>query len=182
MTPVAGSLTNGITIRTVGEANDLMALVLASATRTQRWISEHTGDPLDLLRQMKFAAVGYHPIDGRPLNLIEQVNQTWTFVVAIAAAQQLLKLHPQTSGMRLAPGAHASLDLDIMSEEPGFIGAETFAAVNPRNNGKLVADITKLAGRHERHRYVFFMSPMFPGNERRQHFERDGIEVWSVDI
>ncbi|RWP11967.1 MAG: hypothetical protein EOR01_33440 [Mesorhizobium sp.] len=69
-----------------------------------------------------------------------------------------------------------------MSEEAGYVGAETFAAVSPRNNGKLVADLPKLAFRPERHRYVFFMSPLFPGNVRRPQFERDGIEVWSVEV
>lgn len=32
------------------------------------------------------------------------------------------------------------------------------------------------------YKYVFFMSPLFPGNERRPQFERNGIEVWSVDF
>jgi hypothetical protein len=53
--------------------------------------------------------------------------------------------------------------------------------VSPRNNGKLAADLAKLARRPERHRYAFFMSPLFPGNERRPQFERDRIEV-CVDL
>lgn len=135
-----------------------------------------------MLRHMKFNPIGFHPIENRPLNLIEQINQTWTYAVAIAAARHLLSLHPDTGGLRLAPGAHASQALDIMSEVPGYIGAETFAAVNPRNNKKLQKDMAKLAMQTERHRYLYFMSPMFPGNERRSQFERDGIEVWSVDF
>lgn len=131
---------------------------------------------------MKFDTIGFHPLEDRPLNLVEQINQTWTFAVALAAARLLLNLHPDAGGLKLAPGAHAYLELDIMSEVPGYLGAETFAAVNPRNNGKLAADLTKLALRAERHRYVFFMSPMFPGSQRLPQFERDGIEVWSVDF
>jgi hypothetical protein len=69
-----------------------------------------------------------------------------------------------------------------MSKQDGLAGAETFAAVDPRNNEKMVADLAKLAARPETHRYVFFMSPLFPGNERRQQFERDGVQVWSVDV
>jgi hypothetical protein len=175
-------VTKVIIIRTSGEADELMAVVRASAARAQSWIAGQTGDPLDLLRRIKFDPIGFHPLEDRPLNLIEQVNQTWTFAVAIAAARQLLKRHPDVGGLQLAPGAHASLELDIMSLEAGYIGAETFAAVNPRNNGKLAADLDKLAGRMERHRYVFFMSPLFPGNERRMQFERHGIEVCSVDF
>ncbi|UZO94955.1 Hypothetical protein RMHFA_05626 (plasmid) [Roseomonas mucosa] len=114
--------------------------------------------------------------------LVEQLNQTWTFAVALAAARQLLALHPEAGGYRLAPGAHASIPLDIMSEADGLVGAETFAAVDPANNRKLAGDLAKMAARPELHRYVFFMSPRFPGEQRLTRFERDGVQVWSVDV
>jgi hypothetical protein len=169
-----------LTIRTDAEAEREMAKVQEAARRAQEWLLAQTGDPLNLLRQTKFESVGFHPIDHNPINLVEQINQTWTFAVAIAAARQLLALHPDAGGFRLAPGAHASLPLDIMSEQNGLVGAETFAAVSPRNNGKLEKDLEKLRGRCEKHRYVFFSSPEFPGTKRQ--FERDGIQVWSVDV
>ena len=65
-----------------------------------------------------------------------------------------------------------------MSEVEGLVEAETFAAVNPSNNGKLAADLRKLAARPEAHRYVFFMSPGYSRNERLPELERDGIQVW----
>lgn len=169
-------------VRTAEEADRLMSDVRSAAARVRQWVAAQSGDPLEMLRRMKFESIGFHPIEDRPLNLVEQINQTWTYAVAIAAARQLLVLHPDVAGFRLAPGAHAALDLDIMSEEPGAVGAETFAAVTPRNNGKLEADLTKLTSRIERHRYVFFMSPAFPGSNRLPQFERNGIQVWSVDI
>ncbi len=169
-------------VQTTEEADALLGTVRASAKRSQEWMAAQTGDPLELLRRIKFDPIGYHPLEDRPLNLIEQINQTWTFAVAITATRQLLKLHPEAGGFCLAPGAHASLPLDIMSVAEGYVGAETFAAVTPRNNGKLDKDLVKLASRPERHRYVFFMSPLFPGNERLPQYERDGIEVWSVDF
>jgi hypothetical protein len=116
------------------------------------------------------------------LNLVEQINQTWTYLVALAAAKQLLTLHPEAGGYRLAPGAHAANPLDIMSGVDGLVGAETFAAVDPRNNDKLAIDLTKMAARSDRHRYIFFMSPKFPGAQRLPQFERDGVQVWSVDV
>ena len=164
------------------DADRLMITLRNSAARVHDWVAAQTGDPLDMLKHMKFDPVGFHPIEDRPLNLVEQINQTWTYVVAIAATRQLLLLHPDAGGFHLAPGAHASLALDIMSDAEGLVGAETFAAVTPRNNGKLEGDLTKLASRLERHRYVFFMSPLFPGNKRRPQFERDGVQVWSVDV
>lgn len=159
-----------------------MARLRVAAERAQYWLTSSSGDPLATLRAIKFQAVGFHPIDHHRINLIEQINQTWTFAVAIAAARQLLELHPDAGGFRLAPGAHAALPLDIMSEREGLVGAETFAAVSPRNNSKLESDLAKMSARPEMHRYVIFLSPQFPGNKRRPEFERDGVQVWSVDV
>lgn len=146
------------------------------------WLLLQQADPLASLRRMKFEAVGRHPVDGHELNFIEQVNQTWTYLAALAATRELLRLHPDASGFRLAPGAHASQPLDVMSVVAGLVGAETFAAVHPGNNRKLANDLTKLAGCNESFRYVFFISPAYPGTQRRPELERDGVQVWSVDV
>jgi hypothetical protein len=171
-----------LTVRTVADADLLMDRVRTAAASVQSWIAGQAGDPLDMLRRMKFEPVGFHPISGHPLNIVEQINQTWTFCVALAAARQLLLLHPGAGGFHLAPGAHACQALDIMSVAEGCVGAETFAAVTPRNNGRLDADLLKLSTRREKHRYVFFMSPKYPGNKRLPAFEQHGVEVWSVHV
>lgn len=171
-----------LTVRTVADIEDYLDKVRQAAVHARDWIAVQDGEPLDLLRRMKFEPVGRHPVDGRPLNLVEQLNQTWTFAVALAATRELLTLHPEAGGYRLAPGAHASIPLDVMSEVENLVGAETFAAVDPRNNRKMEADLAKMAGRPERHRYVFFMSPRFPGTQRLPRLERDGVQVWSVDV
>ena len=173
---------SGITIRSVDDADRLMVQIRGSAARVYVWVASQTGDPLETLRRMKFEPVGFHPVEDRPLNLVEQINQTWTYAVAVAATRQLLLLHPDAGGFHLAPGAHAARELDIMSEATGLVGAETFAAVDPRNNDKLKGDLKKLAARTETHRYVFFLSPRFPGNERRPKLEQGGVQVWSVDV
>jgi hypothetical protein len=166
----------------IGDIDRYMDQVRDAAAKTQKWMAAPNGDSLHLLRRMKFEAGGVHPIFGHPLNVIEQINQTWTFVVALCAARHLLQRHPEAGGFVLAPGAHATIDLDIMSEKPGLVGAETFAAVDPANNDKLKLDLRKLAARPERHRYLFFMSPRFPGFKRLPQFERDRTEVWCVDV
>ena len=102
--------------------------------------------------------------------------------MALAAARQLLALHPEAGGFRLAPGAHAAQQLDIMSEAAGLVGAETFAAVDPRNNDKLRLDLAKLAGCTERYRYIFFLSPKLPGTQRLSQFESRGVQVWGYAI
>ena len=77
-------------------------------------------------------------------------------MVALAAARRLLTLQPGTEDCRLAPGPHAANPLDIMSEADGLVDAETFASVDPRNNGKLALDLSKMATRPNGHRYTFF--------------------------
>jgi len=169
-------------VRNTQDVDRYLGQVRDAAAKIHAWIAAQTGDPLDLLRRMKFETAGFHPIQGHALNVIEQINQTWTYVVALAAARHLLEMHPDAGGYVLAPGAHKAIALDIMSETPGLVGAETFAAVTPANNKKLKTDLLKLSARAERHRYIFFMSPRFPGFKRLQQFERDGIQVWSVDV
>lgn len=171
-----------IYVGTIEDADNLLRQIRSSAKRVHDWIAAQTGDPLDMLKRIKFETVGFHPIEDRPLNIVEQINQTWTYAVASVAARQLLLLHPEAEGHYLAPGAHASQDLDIMSKAPGLVGAETFAAVTPANNGKLSADLAKLATRVEAHRFVFFMSPLFPKNERQARLEKFGVQVWSIDF
>jgi hypothetical protein len=169
-------------VRTMEDIDRYLGLISQAAAKVRDWFAAQTGDPLDMLRQMKFETVGFHPIEGHALNLVEQINQTWTYTVALAAARQLLVLHPEAGGYQLAPGAYASAPLDIMSEAKGLVGAETFAAVDPRNNRKLALDLDKMAARCEQHRYVFFFSPKFVGARRLTQFERDGVQVWSVDV
>jgi hypothetical protein len=136
-----------LTVQTTEDVDRHLALVAQAAAGVRAWVAAQTGDPLNMLRRMKFDPIGWHPIEGHALNLVEQINQTWTYTVALAAARQLLTLHPEAGGYRLAPGAHAAQPLDIMSEAGGLVGAETFASVRPANNRKLANDLDKLAGR-----------------------------------
>jgi hypothetical protein len=130
-------------VRNVADADALMDKIRNTAASVRSWMAAQSGDPLEMLRRMKFEPVGFHPIEGHALNIVEQVNQTWTFCVALAAARQLLVLHPDVGGLRLAPGADACQALDIMSVKEGCVGAETFAAVTPQNNGKLAKDLLR---------------------------------------
>lgn len=172
----------GLYIGDPADADVLLNRIRASAQRAHDWIAAQSGDPLDMLKRMKFEPVGFHPIEDRALNVVEQINQTWTYFVAASAAKRLLEMHPDVGGFFLAPGAHASLELDIMSATPGEVGAETFAAVDPRNNRKLFLDLQKMSARTERHRYVFFMSPLYPVAGRQRQLEREGVEVWSLEF
>jgi hypothetical protein len=106
----------------------------------------------------------------------------WTYAVAFAAVLKLIELHPDANGFYVAPGAHMTIPLDIISRREGFVGAETFAAVDPRNNRKLTRDLEKMAHRPEQYRYVFFCSPKFPGFQRHPTLETNSVQVWSIDV
>jgi hypothetical protein len=166
--------------RTPADVDRYLNQIRKAASRTSNWVSQ-SRDPLERFRLMKFILVGCHPIEDRPLNLMEQINQTWMYVVTLEAARLLLTWHPEAGGFHLAPGAGTALQLDIMSETAGVVGAETFAAVDPENNDKLNKDLAKMAKRDETYRYVFFMSPLFPNTQQQHKLERvDGVKVWSV--
>jgi hypothetical protein len=169
-------------VTTSEDVDRYMGLIRASAAYAHDWIAAFKGDPLDFLRDLKFSPVGRHPIEDRPLNLVEQINQTWTYAVALEAARKLIELHPEAGGFRVAPGAHMSIPLDIMSVVEGYAGAETFAAVHPRNNRKLDLDRMKMTQQSELHRYVFFASPAYPNTQRLKEFEVPGVQVWSIEI
>jgi hypothetical protein len=172
-----------ILIRSPEDIDHWMGVLRASAEQTQSAIAQHQGDPLDLLRLMKFELFGRHPVEDRRLNLIEQINQTWTYAVALAAAKVLLALHPEAGGLEVAPGAHMARPLDVMSVKPNVVGAETFAAVHPKNNNKLKKDVRKLAAHTEvAHRYVFFTSPNAPTTGPVAQYAEPDVEVWSIAL
>lgn len=136
---------------------------------------------MSVLAGMKFQRIGRHPVHGHALNAIEQINQTWTYVVALEAARVLLQMHPDPGGYKLRPGAHAPKEtLDIQSIKPDLVGAEAFAAVDFRYNRKLRNDLDKMANRREQWRYVFMMIPGKTETEHRAELDRDGVAVWAI--
>jgi hypothetical protein len=175
-----------VKITSVEQLEAYLEKVNEAARKAHEWISKQPNDPIEFLRRVKFEKIGYHPIDGHEINLIEQVNQTWTYAVALKATRLLFERHPDAEGFTLAPGATASQDLDIMSIRTGLVGAETFAATSPGSNGKLKKDLTKLRAKERdyKHRYLFYSAPTHPTTARQFQLESgyQGIEVWSLNI
>ena len=131
----------------------------AMRTKEQLLALANSKDAIPLLADMKFSTIGCDPLDSeRQLNLIEQINQTFTYLASFLAAEYLLKKYPLSMPLILNLGA--SKGLDIESPQCGGIGAEVFAAVNPNNNNKLKNDCEKISARSGiTHKYVFFMCP-----------------------
>ena len=167
-------------VRTQADIDQHLATIEASTACAIQALAGLT--PSDTLRQMKFGTLGRHPIEDRALNVIEQVNQTFTYVVALNAARWLLGRHPEAGGFRLAPGAHASQRLDVMSVAPDLVGAETFAATHPDSNRKLRKDLDRLSADAAQFRYAFFYSPGFAPGRHAKYERFPGIEVHCIDI
>ena len=131
------------------------------------------------LYQLKFQAVGCDPLDlSRQLNLIEQLNQTFTYLASFNGATFLFERHPKVQSLSLNLGT--SSGFDIQSPEGGGIAAEVFAAVTPQNNRKLAKDIEKVSASDAKYRYVLFMSPEHEAGPYRGAPKVTGVTVWSL--
>jgi hypothetical protein len=141
-----------------------------------------SSDGLAILRALKFESFGRHPLESRDLNLIEQINQTWTYLVSFRALTFLFERHPEAGGFKLSLGT--SSGTDIMSLVPNAVAAGTFAATSPRSNRKLTKDLQKLLRDcpEVRVRYVFFAAPGFKHERQRLLETVSGIEVWAIDL
>jgi hypothetical protein len=168
-------------IRTFEEADALEKAVVRSAERalTQLFDLHASSDSLRALWEMKFRPVGCDPLDSEsPLNVIEQVNQTFTYIASARAARVLLELHPDFAPLTLNLGTVGGSDIE--SNLPGKLACEVFAAVNTSNNQKLNKDLAKVGATDAEHKYVFFMCPGFQTGRQSKLERIAGIQVWSV--
>jgi len=157
-------------------------LLMASAQHTQSVIEKlaSTEDPITFLAKLKFEKTGCDPLDVRKsLNLIEQLNQTFTYMASFNGAEFLFSRHEDMRSLRLNLGT--SRGFDIESDQAGGIAAEVFSAVTPKNNQKLIKDVKKVTGSQAKHRYVLFTSPEYtqagPYSDGSVSVE---IGVWSL--
>ncbi|HQR50154.1 MAG TPA: hypothetical protein PKW44_00780 [Methylophilaceae bacterium] len=168
------------TIRNQNEVDELVATIARSTeyARTQLARIAAENDGLQALWSIKFSPMGCNPLDfGSPLNLIEQVNQTFTYLASAKAVQLLLELHPQHAPFTVNLGTSPGSDIE---SENGTLAAEVFAAVNTSNNKKLAKDRAKVSKTNAQLKYVFFMCPDYEAG-RQQNLEREaGVMVWSL--
>ena len=172
-----------IQITSPTDLDNLVTSIRASAQRTVRSLHDilaNESDSLHVLRLMKFSGIGHHPTEDRALNIIEQINQTFTYLASAEAARWVLQQHPEIRGLQLNLGTHRGFDLESLDSR--VVVAEVFAATHPNSNDKVRKDVTRLIEQAPgvAHRYVFFSCPEFKTLSRQHAFERDGIEVWSL--
>jgi len=91
-----------ITVCSPSDIEEALERIEDSALRAQKALSALPFSPLHALEALKFSPIGSHPLEDRPLNIIEQVNQTFTYLVAVKAAELLMEWHPEAKGFRLS--------------------------------------------------------------------------------
>ena len=109
-------------------------------------------DALQFFASIKFVPIGKDPLTGVPLNLIEQINQTYSNLVVLAAAHDLIDRYPGKS-FDLQLGA--SSGFDVQSTD-GEVVAECFAVTSVSSNDKMNKDCKKLMNSGVAHKYIFF--------------------------
>ncbi len=167
-------------IQTIADAEHMHAQILDGAARTATWLRSFDADPMMLLRKLRFETVGHNPLTGAPLNVVEQLNQTFTILVSLRAVEKLIELHPEAKGFRLALGTSSGRDIE--SVEPDLVAAEVFSATHPNSNQKLRKDIARLEVDPALHRYVFFAAPNYaPGRQQQHERAGTGVQVFTVE-
>lgn len=130
-----------------------------------------------LFSKMKFGGIGFDPLDsGRKLNLIEQINQSFTYLASFYALETLFNEYSELAPFKLNLGTAAGSDIE---SECGGLAAEVFASVTPTNNQKLKKDMNKVLATNAKLKFVFFMCPDFELG-RQPQFERDDVIVWAL--
>ena len=124
-----------------------------SKTELQKIISNE--DVLQALAQVKFAQVAFDPIKGTPLNFIEALNQTYSDLVVLYAAENLTAKYPGKSFI-VRLGAQSGHDIE---SEDGEIVGECFSVTKMKSNDKLKKDTERLMKLGDDiEKYIFFYS------------------------
>ena len=90
-------MTKRLTTGNIDDIEIYREKIVASAEETRIRVCKlcENVQSMDLFYHMKFEEIGCDPFDtGRNLNLIEQINQTFTYVASLKAAEYLLTITP----------------------------------------------------------------------------------------
>jgi hypothetical protein len=169
------------TVNSIEEIDNLIASVTQSANKALMQFSQlgSGNQGLRALWSMKVHPVGCDPLDSEaPLNLIEQLNQTFTYIASARAAKLLFSLHSKLAPFTLNLGTSPGSDIESNSGEG--LAAEVFAAVNTSNNRKLAKDIEKVGRTQAHFKYVFFMCPGYDEGKQPTREGHADVVVWSV--
>lgn len=159
----------------------------AAGSLTQRLHEMADRNPVEVLKDFKLESLGFDPYDpDKKMNLVEQINQSATLLVACAAAARLLKKHPSRHGYVVSRPTTRGFDLWAVDAS---VAAEVFAATTPASNQKLKKDLKAVLKNKEpfaldppQHRYIFFAYRTLKGLRALTGPEKDPIlgDVWHL--
>ena len=136
-------------------------------------------DALSFLYECKFHANGFNPLESTvPMNFIEQINQTFTYLASFRGAEYIFRKHLNVKHLLLNLGTSSGFDIE--SHDSGEIVAEVFASVDPSNNQKLKKDTNRVAKSKAQFKYVFFIAPQHPFSEKTVN--RIGCDVHIISL
>lgn len=138
-----------------------------------------SGEGVEFLRKVKFEQCGFDPLFEHETNFIEQTNQTFTYLVCLAAVDLLLSKYPQH---KFLVNFGTESGYDVFSED-GSIICECFAVTAPGSNGKLKMDTAKVyANEVATAKYVIFYAetkqPKLIENIKMKY---QSVEIISLD-
>lgn len=76
------------------------------------------GESIEFLRKIKFNKCGYDPLFEEPINFIEQVNQTSTYLLFLSAVELLLSAYPS---YKFYVNFGIQAGYDVLSEDESII-------------------------------------------------------------
>jgi len=151
-----------ITLTNTDDISKYQEIICKSAEKAKLKFSNvlNKSSGVEYLAAIKFDQIGFDPLDPeRKLNLVEQVNQTFTYLASLRAVEHLFKAHRDITSYRLNLGTRKGLDIE---SSDGYLAAEVFAATHPKSNNKLEKDINKVKSTAARYKYIFFSCPDIP--------------------
>ena len=167
------------TVNNIKELKQFEKKLYESMDKTLFQISSEIGlnSSQTLFSKMKFGGIGFDPLDSkRELNIVEQINQSFTYLASFYALEILFTEYSELAPFRLNLGTAPGSDIE---SECGELAAEVFAAVAPTSNQKLKKDINKVLQSDAKLKFVFFMCPNFKLGRQFQ-LEKDNVIVWAL--
>lgn len=164
-------MANRIVVHNIEELDQYKHTILANLNSSVNMLQQviKKNDVLEVFKAFKFDKIATEPLSGNPENLIEVINQTHTYLISIMAVEYLYRIYP-TQSFVINWGNIPGYDIESVD---GLVIAECFVATSYKSNGKLTADLKRLAGNGEaEYKYEFFYDKEFTENHKEYYKEK----------
>lgn len=157
-------------ISSIAEAQALIEQVECNMEKARDQVLAilHENAPKTALAKLRFENTTRDPMGEKEINFTEMLNQSFSDLVVLHAAQILLTRYPGKA-LKLQLGATNGFDIE---DEGQTVVAECFAAVNANNNQKLQNDSKKLLEKTKNaDKYIFYYEQDHVNTTPDEHVE-----------